>query len=121
MFKANSFTLNTAVESGAVTECDLFVQPWQSAAPEAVEDPFQETCHLEGLLARKIFSQSFHNPFYYNFSRQVVSFDLPAGNPAEASRLRLFLGSDQTLIPFQLVGNGLFFFMSLAQQSKEMK
>jgi hypothetical protein len=97
---------------------DLTLTPWQSAEPLPVEDPFCELRNLAGLPCRRVHLEVMRNPFHYDFPRQLVSFELPAGVPADPERLRLFCSdAPQTPMLFQLDGARLSFFAELPSRS----
>jgi hypothetical protein len=94
---------------------DLHIKDWESAPASVAASPHPDRFEEGDSSWRKIAEWKLHNPFYYAFRRQLVSFALPEGNPP-ASELRVIVvpGKDEL---FQISGSELSVMIDLPARS----
>ena len=72
------------------------VTDWQSAPAPQVTNPFPATLSRDGITYQRILLQPLTNPFDYDFPRQLLELDLPAGSPQKSNHLLLLSSTDST-------------------------
>lgn len=122
---------NIIVDQGQTTHLELTVSEWKSAPSRSIADPFAPEMVLDNVHYRLAYRQTLANPFYFDFPRQAVTFDLPHAAPANPAKLLLLCSHPAASVfprlsenvrrqssapyPFQLIGNTLTFFTELPQ------
>lgn len=105
---------NIALTEDSEVSLDLTIRQWQSVEALPVENPFEVSRMIDNFSCRRVHEEVMRNPFYYDFPRQLVSFTLPAGLPADPGRLRLLCSEDPGMpVVFQIDGDQLSFFAEL--------
>ncbi|MHC4886035.1 MAG: carboxypeptidase-like regulatory domain-containing protein [Planctomycetota bacterium] len=106
------------VEDDGVCQLSLTLTPWSSAPVLPIADPFESEREEDGRLYRCVHRETLHNPFHYDFPRQMVSIPLPLGVAADEGRLQLFCSEDPANpVPLQVNGDHFAFFAELPQCS----
>jgi len=89
---------------------DIVVTDWQSAAPAGLKSPHPDSFDGDGILWRKAAEWPLHNPFYYSFRRQLLSFPWPEGVTEGSIRVEVHPGQPE---PFQIAGGEIHFVTDL--------
>ncbi len=100
-----------SVEADRATHLDLTIGDWQSAPPLPPGKISPESLTLDGVTYRKLYEQRLRNVFNFEFPRQLIGFNRPAG-ATDPDRL-LLVGPDSRPVDFQLSNNRIEFFASL--------
>ncbi len=100
------------VEENRDTVLNCTVTEWVSAAPRPTNKAAEPTRIYKGLSLRLVHVECMSNPFYFEFPRQLVQFDLPAGIGDSPARL-LLISDSGTSIPFQILYGRIAFFTDL--------
>lgn len=111
---------NLCVAANAETCLDLVLEPWTSAPAHVVTSPFAARHLHQGHSCRKLAEWPLHNPFHFDFPRQMVSLPLPAGAPAAESLLLLCSTAPERPLPLQVSGGQLLCFAELPACSEQV-
>lgn len=91
------------VTSGQTTDVGaLTVSDWRSAPARPSVSPHPTAREIGGVTWRKVSDTRLHNPFYYDFRRQLLKLPLPAGFDPARETLRVEIEPDRAE-PFQIV------------------
>ncbi len=107
------------VEKDEPLEFNLKLNPWQSASALPAE-PIPSQLNHQSCSYSLLKTDELNNPFYYDFPRQAMEIELPAGCPADPDKLLLISSEDiNTPIPFQLAGGSIHYFTSLGERERK--
>jgi hypothetical protein len=112
------FVHGVDVAPGEEAFSESTLHEWQSAPPLEIENPFPLTLQRDGVLWRRVHTETWNNPFHFEFPRQIVHW------PLRASPATTFLLLDSTAPgesqPLQPNEDGVLFFSSLAPLSHKV-
>ena len=110
-----------AVVGGQTTRLNLTIQEWASAPPKTPDSPFTPELKWGQTTAQLIMTQAMSNPFYFDFPRQMVALDLPAGACADPDRLVLLCSDNlHCAQPLQMVAGKVHFFADLPARTQRV-
>jgi hypothetical protein len=102
------------VEKGKKNQIELTIDEWKSAPARVISNPFPDTLKRQGVIWKRVHVEVLQNPFYYNFPRQLIKFQLPEGVASEPGEF-LLLDSTQRDLPidFQVAAGEVLIFSDL--------
>lgn len=107
------FAHGVKVQPGSEAVFDATVDEWRSAPKRVVANPFSSQLVRDGVSYRRLHTETWQNPFHFDFPRQLVTWPLPENAGRDTGRLLLLDAEAGEPLGFQLSGDSVVFFASL--------